>query len=294
MEKQSTTDTRVRCRPIGDADIEAVADLLARGFAPRPRAYFLDGLRRQGSRAVPDGLPRYGYLLETGGVPVGAVLLIFTGRSGEAGPRCNIASWYVDPPYRGHAAMLSSMALRNKQATYLNVTPAPSTWPILEAQGYRRYCSGLFAAVPLLSTNGAGRRVETVAPGAAAVDGLDEAEARLLGDHAGYGCLSLVVRGAPGPSPFVFLPFRMRSGRIPLPVMQLAYCRSVEDFVAAAAPLGRALARRGRFAVLIDALGPVPGLAGFYTERRGRKYVKGPGEARLADLTDTELVLFGP
>ena len=50
------------------------------------------------------------------------------------------------------------------------------------------------------------------------------------------------MSGPDGPSPFVFLPFRMRSGRIPVPVMQLAYCRSVEDFVAAAAPLGRALA----------------------------------------------------
>ena len=39
--------------------------------------------------------------------------------------------------------------------------------------------------------------------------------------------------------------------------------------------------------------GPVPGLAGVYTETRGRKYFKGPHPPRLADLTDTELVFYG-
>jgi len=46
--------------------------------------------------------------------------------------------------------------------------------------------------------------------------------------------------------------------------------------------------------VLIDANSAVAGLAGLYTEKRGRKYFKGPHPPRLADLTDTELVLYGP
>jgi hypothetical protein len=46
--------------------------------------------------------------------------------------------------------------------------------------------------------------------------------------------------------------------------------------------------------VLLDANGAVPGLIGLYTERRGRKYFKGPHRPRLADLADTEFVLYGP
>jgi hypothetical protein len=38
----------------------------------------------------------------------------------------------------------------------------------------------------------------------------------------------------------------------------------------------------------------VAGLTGFYTEKRGRKYFKGPHRPSLADLTDTELVLYRP
>jgi hypothetical protein len=35
-------------------------------------------------------------------------------------------------------------------------------------------------------------------------------------------------------------------------------------------------------------------LVGFYRGRRGRKYFKGPQCPRLADLSDTELVIYGP
>ena len=42
--------------------------------------------------------------------------------------------------------------------------------------------------------------------------------------------------------------------------------------------------------MLFDANGKMPGLVGFYTEKRGRKYGKGPHRPRLADLSDTALV----
>jgi hypothetical protein len=47
----------IRCREIATAD--AVADCLARGFAARSRNYWVDGLRRQSERQVPDGFPRF-------------------------------------------------------------------------------------------------------------------------------------------------------------------------------------------------------------------------------------------
>ena len=54
------------------------------------------------------------------------------------------------------------------------------------------------------------------------------------------------------------------------------------------------LIRDGKVAVILDANGRVPGLIGIYTQARGCKYFKGPHRPRLADLTDTELVLYGP
>lgn len=285
---------KVRCRLIAEADLDGIADCLARGFPHRPRSYFLAGLHRQSTRSVPEGLPRWGYMLEHDGRPVGAVLLMVSARSGGTGIRCNIASWYVDPPFRSHAAWLSSMALKHKGMTYLNVTPAPSTWPILEAQGYQRYCSGLFAALPALAGTEPGVTIEAIGPETTAVEGLSDDETALLASHAAYGCTSLVCRTADAALPFILLPFRIRSGRLPMPAMQLIHARSTEDFVRVAGTIGRWLLPRLRPIVLIDSNGPIPGLPGLYTERRGRKYFKGPDRPRLADLTDTELVVFGP
>jgi hypothetical protein len=76
--------------------------------------------------------------------------------------------------------------------------------------------------------------------------------------------------------------------------MQLIYCRDVADFKACAGAIGRLLLPRGKISVLLDANGRVPGLIGLYTEKRGRKYFRGPHRPRLADLTDTELVVYGP
>jgi hypothetical protein len=50
----------IRCREIGEADIEAVAELLTRGFVGRSRDYWIQGLRRQATRMVPQGYPRFG------------------------------------------------------------------------------------------------------------------------------------------------------------------------------------------------------------------------------------------
>ena len=41
---------QIRCREIGEADFDGVADLLARGFYGRSRDYWLQGLRRQAAR----------------------------------------------------------------------------------------------------------------------------------------------------------------------------------------------------------------------------------------------------
>ena len=134
---------QVRCREISDADIEAIADLLTRGFVYRSREYWMQGLRRQAAREVPEGYPRFGYLLDNDGVAVGVLLLLYTSKidGGAATVRCNLSSWYVDPAFRNYAPLLTSVAQRKKEVTYLNISPATWTWPIIE--GKASLCSGV-------------------------------------------------------------------------------------------------------------------------------------------------------
>lgn len=284
-----------RFREIQESDVDAIADLLTRGFVHRSREYWLLGLRRQGARSLPEGAPRYGYLMESDGKPVGCLLLIYSAKviDGEAAICCNVSSWYVDPEFRNYAALFASMTQKRKDVTYFNVTPAVPTWPILEAQGFHAYCRGLYFSLPVLSRGGSDMRVEAVAPDAASIAGLSDEELAMLKRHAGYGCLSLVCRTAQEAVPFIFFPLRKRRGIIPLPALQLGFCREMSDFVKCAGAIGRDLLWRGKPIIILDANGPIAGLAGVYSEARGRKYFKGPRQPRLGDLADTELAIFG-
>jgi hypothetical protein len=283
----------IRCREITEADIGAVADLLTRGFAGRSREYWLRGLRRQAERETPQGYPRYGYLLDNAGTPVGVLLLLHKSMiDGSVG--CNLSSWYVDPAFRNHAVLLTAFAQRNKEVTYFNISPASFTWPIIEAQGFRCYCRGLFFSLPALSHAEPAIRIEIVSAETKAIAGLPDSELELLRSQARHGCRSLVCHTTSGPLPFIFLALRIRRGWLAPPAMQLVYCRETSDYVRCAGAIGRFLLRRGQLAVLLDANGRIPELVGTYSEARGRKYFKGPNPPRLADLTETELVLYGP
>jgi hypothetical protein len=284
-----------RFREILESDLDAIGDLLTRGFVHRSRDYWMRGLNHQGTRSLPPGAPRYGYLLEHQDAPVGCLLLIYSSKiiDGETATCCNVSSWYVDPAFRNYAALFASMTQKRKDVTYLNVTPAVATWPILEAQGFVPYCRGLYFSVPALSRGGRGVTVEVVTPDAASIAGLPDADLALLKRHAGYGCLSLVCHIADQPLPFIFFSLRKRRGIIPLPAMQLGYCRSIADYIKCAGAIGRYLLWRGKPIVIVDANGAVAGLPGIYSEARGRKYFKGPHQPRLGDLADTELAIYG-
>jgi hypothetical protein len=288
---------KIRCREIAGTDIDAVADLLTRGFVGRSREYWMQGLRRQAAREVPKGYPRFGYMLDHDALPVGVLLLLYTSRidGSEIAIQCNLSSWYVEPAFRNYAPLLTKIAQRNKEVTYLNISPATWTWPIIEMQGFNSYCSGLFFSIPALSRVAPGMTVEIISPDTSAIEGLPQSGVELLTRHAHYGCVSLVCRTASdGPFPFILSPLRIRRGWLAPPAMQLIYCRDTADYVRCAGAIGRALIRQGKISVILDANGPVPGLAGIFSRARGRKYFKGPHRPRLADLTDTELVLYGP
>lgn len=283
--------TQVRCRPIGPADLEKVAALLVRGFPARPPRYWTRGLGLLAARTVPDGFPRFGFLLEHEGQPVGVILVIAQEITHDGPPfvRCNLASWYVEPAYRSHAALLTRISMRIKTATYVNISAAPNTWPTVEAQGLKRYTFGQRLALPLLQRGAPGLRVDLFRPG----QHDDLPDAALLADHAEFGCLSLVGHGGGGPVPFVFAPVRLRQGRYGFPGVQLVFCRATEDLRRFAAPLGRALLMRGTPFLLFDdqASATLPGLM---LKRRARKYYRGSHPPRLGDLAYTEFTIFGP
>jgi len=283
----------IRSRLIAPSDRDGVVRLLNKGFRWRRNRRFwervLDRLER---REVPQGLPKFGYLLENSGQPVGAVLLIVSTTPGAAEPgavRANISSWYVEPAFRGYAALLAAQALRHKTVTYLNISPAPNTRKIIEAQGYRRYSNGLFMAAPALARSAAAEVVVVAAdrePGAP----IEPFERDLMTRHAGYGCLCLWCVTAKRAYPFVF---RRRLFKAVLPCAQLIYCRDIADIARFAGPIGRHLLAHGCPLAAIDANGPLHGLAGRYFDGWKPKYFKGPQPPRLGDLADTEAALFG-
>jgi hypothetical protein len=284
-----------RFRAIQAGDLDAIGDLLTRGFQHRSRDYWMRGLHRQGARPLPPGEPRYGYLIENNGVPVGCLLTIYSSKiiDGETAICCNVSSWYVDPEFRNYAALFASMTQKRKDITYLNVTPAAATWPILEAQGFKAYCRGFYFSLPALARGQRGMTIEAVTAATTSVAGLPDADFEMLKRHADYGCLALVCRKADAALPFVFFSLRKRRGIIPLPALQLGYCRSIADYVDCAGAIGRYLLWRGKPIVVVDATGPLAGLPGIYRELRRRKYYKGPHRPRLGDLADTELAIYG-
>ncbi|HEX3937118.1 MAG TPA: acyl-CoA acyltransferase [Xanthobacteraceae bacterium] len=282
----------IRCRQIDEGDLAAVAALLRRGFPNRDHGFWDHALNELARRAPPAGLPKYGYLMETGGRLVGAILMICSEmRAGDAlAPRCNLSSWFVEPAFRTYAPLLVSHALRHKEVTYLNVSAAPHTWPIIEAQGFARYSEGLFVCMPALKSTAGGEAAEVVdgrLPPAIAADAF---ERQIVQQHAEHGCIGLWCVAGGQAYPFVF---RQRLVKGFIPCAQLIYCRDMTTFARFAAPIGRYLARRGRPIVIADANGPIPGVPGIFRRGSKPKYFKGPQRPRLGDLAYTEYAIMG-
>ena len=277
-------------REIGPDDLVSTAALLQEGFPGKPLAWFEAALPTMPRMEAVAGLPRFGYLLEKHGQPVGAVLtLAAPGGDGLPGARLNVACWYVRQHYRPFGTILYQRLLA-LGVTCLNVTPAPHTWPVIAAQGFRRFSEGTFVGLPLLGWPALGTRIVPWGPGAAG--GLTAYEQTLLGFHAGAGCLAFTCVTRTGTVPFVF---RHRPSRhAALRAVQLIYCRDLADLGRQAGAIGRHLARHGFLSVLAGTNGPIPGLAGRYFPDRFPMYYKGEAKPRPGDIAYTELALLAP
>lgn len=282
---------RIRCRMISGQDASALARLLAKGFPERGEDYWLRAFETLANRDSPEGYPRFGYMLESDQGPVGVILMIFT-RFADATVRCNISSWYVDERFRGYASLLIAAAVRHKDVTYINISPATHTWPVIEAQGFRCYATGQMLAIPALSKWTANVRVRAYDKTRDYGETLSSRERNLIESHTEHGCLALITHEKRAAHPFVFLPRRVLKGLFP--TQQLVYCRDLSDLQRFAGPIGRELLRRGHPTILLDATEKIPGLAGKFLANRGPKYFKGPQRPRLGDLAFCESVLFGP
>ena len=297
----SSLQARIQCREIRSADIDLIASLLHAGFPERRRDHWLLTLNRLAAHSTPAGYPKFGYLLAIDGVPVGVLLIIFSSMvvGGETRVRGNVASWYVEPPFRSHATMLTSRALAHKNVTFVNITPARHTWPILEAQGFTAFGTGQFKAFSALCPGPRGARVTGVTADTAPGDDLSSADITLLLQHASYGCISVICTAAKRRYPFVFLrcTHEWKSTRVPLslslPYALLVYCRGLQEFVRFAGPLSRFLAWRGMPMVFIESNGPIRGLLLGKFSLTGPKFFRGPHPPHIGDIAYTERVMFG-
>ncbi len=289
--KPAAAAERVRCRLIADDDLPAVAGLLCEGFPGRARAVWEAGLTRMKLRELPQSAPRYGYCLSAGERLVGVILLIASERLVNGTPAIftNVASWYVNETYRAYAQLLVSIALRNKETTYTNISPAPHTWSIVENQGYTRYCGGLFFALGLLTWPFAGTVIKQ----------FDHdkhghlMDSALLRRHRDMGCDVVVAEEPHRATGFVFRRFHVRGGRLPTPAMFAIHAPAVGDITRLAGNLSRHFLRRAAPVIVLDAGGPIDGLTGFHTTARGRKYFKGPHRPALCQHADSEFAVFG-
>lgn len=267
---------QVRCRQIADADLGGLAVLLAEGFPATQTGYWIKGFNRFRDLPAIEGVPRFGYVLESENGIVGVILLISSVRRGQI--FSNLSSWYVAPEYRAHSTALISMATKHKHVTYLNISPAEHTWRTLEAQGFRPYSLGRSAIFPALHrTTGT---VSEIIP-------RDLPEHELLSDHAAYGCRSVICKQDGVDLPFVFKPRRL--DRPPVRMMELIFSRDADAFALCAPALGRWALRHGALGIICD--GRITGFPSRYAAGKEPRFFKGPRVP--SDLAYTEKAIFG-
>jgi hypothetical protein len=284
----SKTRASLRAREITVSDFDAVAELLGKGIG-YPKRYFLQLLQVMTQLPALDGFPKYGRLLECNGTIVGAIIFIFSNAQsdGITTVRCHVTGWCLEPAYRCYATLLVAKDLRHSNVTYLNISAQPDTLPLIQVQGFTRYSSGQFLAIPFLQFASGNTLAKVMRVDDPLNTPFDQFERGLLLTHARWGCICLWCVTAERAYPFVFRP---RLFKRVLPGVQLIYCREIEDFVRFAGPIGRFLLSRGKLVVRIDSNGPIRGLIGKFMDGVDPRYYKGP-KPRIGDLSYTHLAM---
>ena len=276
-----------------DTSNEADAiDILARGLAKRPRAFWqtcLARLHRFGGNA--EANTPVGHLLMDGSTPVGVVLTPASVRidtNGRQQRLINMSSWYIEPEHRWRGPMMLRSLVRDPDAVYTDLTPTDSVQKILVALGFKPINAGESIVILPRAAIGSGRGARVVALDAVPEHGIPARTRHLLSQHTDYGCLALALEVDGCWHPLLFKSCERRR----IPGVRLVCCESHTLLKRCIAPIARYLLSRGKLFLIRDL---EPGEeAGFGLARPGfaLKYAKGGEFLDRTDFVGTELSLF--
>ena len=170
---------------------------------------------------------------------------------------------------------------------FINVSAAPHTIQLLQAQGFQQYNDGQFLTMGNPFSSAGNVQVRTIG----AKENIDYSlnERELIASHLYCGCTCVICLSGGSAYPFLF---RSRVFR-KITCNQLIYCRDIEEYIMFSTAIGRFFARRGKPIVMMDYNKDISRLRGIYLKGVYPKLYKGPVHPRAGDLSYTETALFG-
>lgn len=210
-------------KPLEESDFAAAATLLKEGFPNHHATFWTEGLerlRRYAENAA-CGVP-LGQLLVVKGEPVGVALTPASLRHDSGGKPyrlINFSSWYIKADHRWRAAMMFRHVVSDKEATFLDLTPAAHVQPMLPLFGFRPMSAGIDTTMTplwaLRSSKGAKVRefqVDDPLP-------VHAPSAQQLLVHKELGCHPVILEHDAGTTLFVFRRRKFRH----MPAARLKY-----------------------------------------------------------------------
>lgn len=277
-------------REISEADLPEAIRVLCEGFPHRSPAYWQSGLNQLARLDAPAHTVRFGHAMFVKRTMRGVILCIPSVHKYGAVAQTfvNLSSWCVDPSHRGRSALqlYAQASSGHVDLTYTNLSATAHTLKAVVARGFQQWTAGQMLCVGIRSSPGRKRFVPSDQARSA---GLAEPVARILADHAKFGCFAFCLETSTKLIPLIFLRRRVKS----IPVAQLIYCESLDELISNGLAVSAWFAARGYPAMLVDTNGPVAGLLGKYFPGRAGKFFKGPAPRLDVEHTYTEMVYFG-
>lgn len=281
---------------IDDNNLGDAIDLLSRGFPHLSRTVWETGIARlkdsPGHRE--DEIP-VGRLLYVDDRPVGVALSASSYRatpsSGKRRRIINLCSWYIEPDHRWRIPVLLRRMMKDKQATYTDLSPIPSVQRLLKTLGFEPINNGVdVAIVPILAMCRPDKaRVVSLRDSGAEEFSPDCAQ--LIEDHLSYGCLAYSIELGDRQVPLLIKPLK----RAALPLAQVIYCPDVDIMQRAMGSICRSMLRHGRLGLVLDIpIGAVPNtsLTRLALPARRRRFIKNGHQGGAIDYAYSELAFF--
>jgi len=270
--------------------------LLTEGFENTTAAFWEDGIKRllASPAHAEDGEP-IGHFIIADDTPIGLALLTASKRydadDKETQRIVNFSAWYLKPEQRWRMPLLLNKCMADPNAVYTDLTPAPHVVPILETLGFTQFNQG----VELI--NGPVAAAIPAAPGKlslwreSSLADRSPQQRRLFEDHEKLGCYvwALDVDGAVTPL-IVKAVVKAR-----LPLAGVIYCEDTALLDRAIPVVARALLRRGRLGLIVDApldRAPRTTISRIGLPNKFPRFMKNGASARGTDYAYSELVFF--